>query len=240
MRPIAWGITGAGHFMEDVFNLMQEASSEVQVTSFVSAAGEEVIRVYGLRDKLHEVSDGKRYSEVFTDRTEEASSIHAGRMARGVYSSLFIAPATANTVAKICRGIADTLVTNAAAQALKGEVPVFILPTDQSKTTETVLPVRVETSLCARCDPCPAEEECEPQAFNRRAGVGAIDYRRCVGCNLCVDACPYGAVRRGERIMVRSREVDLRNVERLRSMSGVTVLRDPGDMKCALLRCVRG
>ena len=48
---------------------------------------------------------------------------------------LIIAPATANTVAKIVRGIADTLVTNAVAQTAKGETPIYILPVDRQKGT---------------------------------------------------------------------------------------------------------
>lgn len=48
----------------------------------------------------------------------------------GRYDLLIIAPATANTVAKIAHGIADTLVTNAVAQTAKGGTPIYILPVD--------------------------------------------------------------------------------------------------------------
>jgi len=51
----------------------------------------------------------------------------------GRYDFVLIAPATANTVAKIAHGIADTLVTNAAAQAMKVDVPVYIFPVDQKE-----------------------------------------------------------------------------------------------------------
>jgi flavoprotein len=44
-----------------------------------------------------------------------------------------IAPATANTVAKIAYGIADSLITNSAAQAMKVDVPVYIFPVDQKE-----------------------------------------------------------------------------------------------------------
>jgi flavoprotein len=51
----------------------------------------------------------------------------------GYYDFLLIAPATANTVAKIVYGIADTLVTNAVSQTAKGNTPIFILPVDQKR-----------------------------------------------------------------------------------------------------------
>lgn len=50
---------------------------------------------------------------------------------------LIIAPATANTVAKIVHGIADTLVTNAVSQTAKGDTPIYILPVDRKKGTVT-------------------------------------------------------------------------------------------------------
>lgn len=239
MKPLAWAITGAGHFLEEVFIMMREMSADLQITSFVSAAAQEVIRIYGLWDRLQEISDERRYSEVFTDRSEGVSSIHAGRLARDIYSALVVAPATANTVAKICCGIADTLVTNVVAQALKGGIPVFILPTDQSEIAETTLPIRVESSLCSGCHPCLAEQACETGAFTLREGRGAIDYLSCVGCGLCIEACPYDAIKQGEKIKVKAREVDLNNVERLRETHRITVLRNPEELRHALKRYLR-
>ena len=239
MKPLAWAITGAGHFLEEVFTTMREMSEELPVTSFVSSAAEDVLRIYGLLDRLPEISDGSRYSEVFTHYSEGASAIHAGRLARDVYSALVVAPATANTVAKICRGIADTLVTNAVAQALKGGVSVLILPTDQSESTETTIPIRVDPNICIGCDPCLAEQVCENGAFTVRKGKGSIDYLICRGCGLCLEACIYGAVNQGEKIKVTAREVDLENVERLRKTRGITVLRNPEELRDALKRYLR-
>lgn len=239
MRPLAWAITGAGHFLEEVFNVVREAGEGVKITTFVSSAAEEVIRIYGLWNRLQEISDGSHYAEVFTDRGEGASAIHAGRLARGVYSVLVVAPATANTVAKICYGIADTLVANVVAQALKGEVPVLILPTDQSETTVTTLPLRVDSSLCVGCRPCPAEQVCGTGAFTVREGKGSIDYLRCVGCDLCLEACLHGAIRRSEKIRVRARRVDLENVEKLRKASGITVLKGPEELRNTLRMCLK-
>ncbi len=57
----------------------------------------------------------------------------AGPLQMGHYDFLLIAPATANTVAKIVYGIADTLVTNAVSQTAKGKTPIFIMPVDQKR-----------------------------------------------------------------------------------------------------------
>lgn len=64
-----------------------------------------------------------------------------------------VSPASANTVAKVVHGIADTLVTNAGASAQKGAVPVYIVSTDQKAgLIETVLLYRVERSECKPCN----------------------------------------------------------------------------------------
>jgi flavoprotein len=62
-----------------------------------------------------------------------------------------VAPATGNTVAKIVNGIADTLITNAVSQAMKGGIQVIILPVDQkSGIVKTILPNGKEKDLHMR------------------------------------------------------------------------------------------
>ncbi|MFW9807111.1 MAG: flavoprotein, partial [Candidatus Thorarchaeota archaeon] len=52
-----------------------------------------------------------------------------------------VAPLTANSTAKIAHGIADTLITNAVAQTLKGNTPVILYPVDQvNEEVKTVGP----------------------------------------------------------------------------------------------------
>ena len=58
---------------------------------------------------------------------------------------MIVSPTTANTVSKIVHGIADTLVTNAVAQAGKGAVKTIIIPVDiHPGPIDTVLPSKME------------------------------------------------------------------------------------------------
>lgn len=51
------------------------------------------------------------------------------------------------------------------------------------------------TKPCFHCEKPPCVEPCPvepPATFKRdRDGIVVVDYERCIGCGLCVDACPY-------------------------------------------------
>jgi flavoprotein len=69
----------------------------------------------------------------------------------GRFDFLLLTPATSNTVAKIAHGISDTMLTNAAIQALKANVPVYVMPVDYREgTVVTVLPNGKELELRVR------------------------------------------------------------------------------------------
>ena len=98
---------------------------EVKLYVIVSKAGEQMLRRYALWESL---------VTSFRKVTREVNSnvpFVAGPLQAGYYSLLVVAPLTANSTAKIAHGIADTLVTNAVAQTLKGNTPVFLYPVDQ-------------------------------------------------------------------------------------------------------------
>jgi len=118
MKRIAWGITGAGHFLVECADLLMSLNS---MDVFLSKAAEEVLRMYHLKSK---------FSQARVIRDNMASAPVVGRFARGMYSVLIIAPATSNSVAKFVYGISDSLISNIFAQTGKSRVPIVVLPTD--------------------------------------------------------------------------------------------------------------
>ncbi len=233
MFRLAWGITGAGHFMRESLNVFLQLKEEFEliVTVFLSRAGEEVARMYGVLRDLEKVAPGGYYQEVVLERLEGASFPKAGRFASGKYRALVVSPATSNTVAKMALGVCDTLITTAFAQALKSGVPVYVVPTDYAEgEVETTLPIIIDRDLCLGCTPCPIEEVCPKSAVTRINGKPSVNLLECNGCLTCINVCAYGAVSFGKRVKARVRKVDAENVRKLSEMEGVKVLSHPQEI----------
>jgi len=131
IKRIAWAITGSGDQMIETYNTMVDLKKRtgVETMVFLSKEGETVMKWYHLWDKIQ-----KDFPNFKTDAGPNSPFI-AGPLQMGYYDFLLVAPATANTVAKIVYGIADTLVTNAVSQTAKGSTPIYILPVDQKRGT---------------------------------------------------------------------------------------------------------
>ncbi|MCR4406338.1 MAG: archaeoflavoprotein AfpA [Anaerolineae bacterium] len=170
---LAWGITGAGDYLSESLSIVKKISRglDVEVTVLLSKSGELVVKWYRLWDELQ-----ASFKKVKVEKGPNAPFV-AGPLQVGYYRLFFVSPATANTVAKIAYGIADTLITNCVAQAIKGGTPVYIYPVDQELgSRETQIP-------------------------------------------------------NGNMITIRTRRVDVENVERLKGMEGITVLKHPFDIE---------
>ena len=134
---IAWGITGAGDYLPETIQVLKEAlqSYNFKLKIVLSKAAIIVVKMYGLWKELEQITP-----KLLLEKDANTPFI-PGPLQRGVYNFFLVVPSTANTVAKIVVGIADTLVTNSVAQAQKGNIPIYILPVDQKPgSLTTILP----------------------------------------------------------------------------------------------------
>ncbi len=132
---ILWCITGAGHFLEETVEFMETMARKHEVTAVFSTAALEVVKMYGFFERVKKIS-----REIILEQEQGASSPFVGKVTSGKYNLILVAPCTANTTAKIAHGIADSLVTNLVAQAIKSKLSVTILPTDYQKKEITTTP----------------------------------------------------------------------------------------------------
>jgi dihydromethanopterin reductase (acceptor) len=223
MRPktIAWGITGAGHLLNESYTVFKEIKRNdrsIRINTFISSAAEEVLRMYGLGNKLVKISGGDYLEEIFLESGQGKSFPKTGRFLLGKYDALFVTPATSNTVSKIANGIADSLITNAVAQAVKGGVPVYVVPVDVAGVISSEMPYMIDRDLCQHCEDCPPRRKCPRNAISDQ-----IDLLKCKGCGICKELCKFDAIRGGE-VELKVRDIDERNVRTLRGLDGITVL----------------
>lgn len=226
---IGWAITGAGHFLKEsfeVFRTLKNTNPDVKITIFISGAGEEVLKMYGLFDRLDTVAPGGYMEEIFLESDQGWSYPKVGRFLTGKYDHLVVTPATSNTVAKIAHGIADTLVTNAVTQAVKGSVPVHVVPVDVAGVVRSELPYNIDRDICMDCDPCPPRDECPAEALTAEP---QIDLLVCNGCGICIRLCRYGAIKGGE-VTLKVRDLDSKNVQMLRGLDEITVVDHPASI----------
>jgi archaeoflavoprotein AfpA len=147
IKRFAWGITGSGDQMLETYSILVDIKEKTGVDTmvFLSKEGETVMKWYHLWDKI-----SKDFPNFKVDAGPNSPFI-AGPLQMGYYDFLLIAPATANTVAKIVYGIADTLVTNAVSQTAKGKTPIYIMPVDQKRgSVKTAAPNGREFVLTMR------------------------------------------------------------------------------------------
>ncbi len=138
-KKVAWGITGSGDKLVETVEVMKKIKkqyeNDVNVSVYLSQAGDQVAKYYRATNDLKE-----HFSRVWVEINANSPFL-AGQLELGKFEFLLIAPATSNTVAKISLGIADSLLSNAAIMALKGFVPIYIMPSDYKEgITTTKLP----------------------------------------------------------------------------------------------------
>jgi dihydromethanopterin reductase (acceptor) len=126
----AWCVTGSGHGLDESLALARRLPD---CDLFLSAAGEEVLGIYGITlDAL------KAEFRVIRDKT--ASAVPVGQLYEDSYHTVVVAPATSNTVAKCALGISDSLPTNIFAQAGKLGIPGIVFACDTEPVVVTKAP----------------------------------------------------------------------------------------------------
>ena len=127
MFKLIWGITGSGYLLKESIDLMKEIQEkyDVKIIVVLSKEGAVVVKWYRQWLYLNEVIDN-----VKVEKTPNNPWL-AGPLQLGKYDLFVACPVSANSVAKIVYGIADNLITNCVAQAIKGGMTAYFLPSDQ-------------------------------------------------------------------------------------------------------------
>ena len=225
---IGFGITGAGHLLLESVELLERLMTKHDVTVLLSAAGEEVLKMYGLFERVKMITGGY-YNELALEKDQKFSYPITGRFSLGKYDLFIVSPTTSNTIGKIVNGIADSLITNAVAQSGKGHVKTIIIPVDlESGDLETVLPSKLELDLCQKCEVCESAATCPGEAIT--PGI-EIDLLKCTGCGACAESCPFSAISAGKIITIHMREIDIENTKKLFEFEGIEVLGHPSEFK---------
>ncbi|MEX2682089.1 MAG: flavoprotein [Candidatus Sigynarchaeota archaeon] len=134
-RKILWCITSSGDKLRETIDLMIEVQSwhawDIEVA--LSREAPFVLKYYDCWKVLKD-----HFSKVMEEKGPNTPFL-GGQIQRKRYAFILVAPVTANTMAKIACGIADSLVSNCVSLGLKARVPVYLYPTDQGTEVETVL-----------------------------------------------------------------------------------------------------
>lgn len=222
---ILWCLTGAGHLLKESLDVMQKNREKHRIAAAFSGAGYEVAQMYGILDPIEKYS-----KEVVREEEQGFSSPLVGRLAKGEYDLVIVSPCTANTVAKIVAGIADSLISNIVAQAVKSKTHVYVVPTDFEKIQETTLPIIVDPKTCRDCDTCPPLENCPENAIYRDGQI-RVNMLKCNACRICVDKCTYSAISFGKKAKINIRDIDIENTKKLQAMEGIKVFKNPGEIR---------
>jgi archaeoflavoprotein AfpA len=175
---LMWGITGTGYVLQESIDLMKELQEELEIdlTVILSKEGAAVVKWYKKWLALTEA-----VKKVKVEKTPNIP-FYAGPLQLGNYDMFLVCPVSANSVAKIVYGIADSLITNCVAQAIKGGQTVYIFPSDQD----------IEPIVTSRPD--------------------------------------------GSPLVLKIRDIELDNIEKLKRLEGVSVISDFNEIKPLILK----
>lgn len=118
-KKIVLGVTGSIAAVESVKLARELARRGAEVIAVMSKAARKIIHPYAL-----EFATGNKVVTEITGSIEHVNLLGVD----GEADLYLIAPATANTISKIARGVDDTAVTTFATTAIGAEKPIIIVP----------------------------------------------------------------------------------------------------------------
>lgn len=230
-RTIAWGITGSGVYIKESVDIIHHLREKgYDITAFVSRAGETVLQMYGLKDRLEKVLTGDYPVGVVYESHQPPGYPVTGRLYLGVYDIVVISPATMNTVSKIVHGIADTLVSSLAMHAIKTGRRLIILPVDYIETKSTI-PIVIDRNKCKDCIECSAVYSCLYGALVVDPHHKVRVYpEKCTRCYSCLSNCPYNAISFDVEIVVRPVKFYTTIIDKLKMIDGVIMALSPKEL----------
>lgn len=212
--------------MRESASIFEKVASRTKVTVIMTRNGYEIAKLYGVLDVFKKYTGGY-YSELEVD-PNPLSHIY-GRVLSKKYELFVLAPLSANTANKIADGIADNLVTTAAAMARKAGVTTILLPTDAPWVKETALPCTVHDN-CVNCSVCPPQETCPTKAIVDGISKKRILLDRCIGCELCVTKCPYEAINCFEKVEINVHWLEVEKLKVLEKFESFIIVRSPEEL----------
>lgn len=218
---IMWAITGAGHLLKESINVLEQLSQDNQITIVTTNAATEVLKLYGYNKNINKILEKNKNNQLITEKQQQYSYPLSGKLTHKKYDIIIISPTTANTTAKIVHAIADTLVTNIAAQSAKGQIPLIVVPTDQKEgLITTTIPPYIDKEKCRKCKKCQVQQNCPTKAVT----PPEIDTTKCISCEKCKKTCPYNAVKINEKIKLYIRKIDAQNTKKLDTIENITTI----------------
>lgn len=228
---ILWAITGAGHLLKESIDVLEKLSYKHELTIIYSRAGGEVLKLYGYDKNIEEIMDINPDNKMIKEEEQKYSYPFSGKLTHDKYDLIVISPATANTTAKIVHGIADTLVTNVAAQSGKGQIPCIVIPVDYDEgLITTIIPPYIDKKLCIECGKC--IKTCAFDALT----PPILDTKKCTCCKKCVDTCLEDAIIIGQEIELYIRKIDAENTRKLETIENIKTCRHPYDILPVILK----
>lgn len=224
---VMWAITGAGHLLKESIQILDKISDNNIITIVTTNAACEVLKLYGYTTKIDEILKKNNKNQLVTQKQQQYSYPLSGKLTHDKYDLIIISPTTANTTAKIVHGIADTLVTNIAAQSGKGQIPLLVVPVDQKEgLIKTIIPPYINKKKCIQCSTCNASLSCPTNAIN----PPSIDTIKCIGCKKCENTCINNAVKTDEEINLYIRKIDADNTKKLEKIENITTIYNINDL----------